>query len=46
MDVFYRDYGTTEFVARSDVITRVPSAFESAEQTVRLCQLDGVVPVG
>jgi len=46
VDVLYCDYGTTEFVARSDVITHIPTAFKSSVQTAYLCQLHGILPVG
>ena len=46
VDVLYCDYGTTEFVARSDIITQFPEVFQSSIHTVHLCHLDGLLPVG
>jgi len=45
VDVFFLDYGTTEFVARSDVITELPSAVKLAFRSIYHCQLAGVLPV-
>jgi len=47
VDVIYVNYGTTEFVARSDVITQLPSAVrdKSSAYSVMHCQLDGVLPL-
>ena len=46
VDVMYVDYGSTEFVARGNVITQLPSAVKLAsDQRVCHCQLAGVLPV-
>ena len=45
VDVMYTDYGMTEFVARSDVITQLPPKVKSWSCTVQRCQLDGILPV-
>jgi len=46
VDVMYVDYGTTEFVVRSDVITKLPSGVESSfDWSIHHCQLDGVLQV-
>jgi len=45
VDVMYTDYGSTEFVARTDVITQLPSAVMASSANVCRCQLDGILPV-
>ena len=45
--VYFLEYGTTEFVARSDVVTQLPTAVKKSASVRRIyrCQLDGVSPV-